>query len=137
MILVDTTPLVALCDPRDRLNRRALEDLDRLARGPFVICLPVITAASFHLRHPIQRQRLRRFLSEFPVGRPAPDDDPAVWLEVFDWLARYEEHEPDWADGYLAILSARHHRARLWTYDGEFRSTWRRPDGSRIPLAVS
>ncbi len=37
MILLDTGPLVALCDPRDRLNRFALRDLDRLARQPLVV----------------------------------------------------------------------------------------------------
>lgn len=137
MILVDTTPLVALCDPRDRLNRRALRDLDRLSRQPLVLCLPVLTEACFHLPHPVQRQRLRRFLSEFVVSPVSTDDEGAVWLDVFDWLARYQEHAPDWADGYLAVLSGRDHRSKVWTYDGEFRSTWRRPDGSRIPLAVS
>jgi hypothetical protein len=25
---------------------------------------------------------------------------------------------------------------KLWTYDSEFRVVWRRPDGSRIPMAV-
>lgn len=103
MILVDTTPLVALCDPRDRLNRRALADLDRL----LFLCLPVLTETCFHLAHPVQRHRLRRFLSEFSVAPAATEDEPAVWLDVSDWLARYEEHAPDWADGCLAVLSER------------------------------
>ncbi len=43
---------------------------------------------------------------------------------------------PDWADGCLAVLSGRHLNAKVWTCDREFRTTWRRPDGRAIPLAV-
>ena len=55
---------------------------------------------------------------------------------MFRWLDRYAEHEPDWADGYLAVVSSRERKAKVWTYDSEFRTTWRRLDGTRIPLAV-
>ncbi len=27
-------------------------------------------------------------------------------------------------------------RLKVWTYDREFHSAWRRPDGSAIPLAI-
>ena len=82
-------------------------------------------------------QRLRRFLAEFAVVAYRSEDETRLWLEVFDWLLRYQDHEPDWADGYLAVVSAKEKGSRLWTYDGEFRTTWRRPDGTRVPLAVS
>jgi hypothetical protein len=60
-----------------------------------------------------------------------------VWLEVFEWLTtKYVDHEPAWADGCLAVLSGRHKDARVWTYDREFRKTWRRPIGTVIPPAV-
>ena len=29
------------------------------------------------------------------------------FLEVLDWLTKYADHEPDWADACLAILSGR------------------------------
>jgi predicted nucleic acid-binding protein len=136
VILLDTTPLVALCDTRDSLNKTALADLERLCRLPLVVCQPVLTEACFHLAHGAQRERLRRFLLAFSVSTYASDDELRLWLDVFDWLARYDEHEPDWADGYLAVVSARERRFKVWTYDREFKTTWRRPDGTRIPLAV-
>jgi hypothetical protein len=43
----------------------------------------------------------------------------------------------DWTDGYLAVVSGKERRIKLWTYDREFRTTWRRPDGTAIPLAMS
>ena len=137
MILLDTTPLVALCDPRDRLNTKALRDLNRLAKRQLVVCGPVLTEACFHLPHRTQRERLERFLVAFTVQSYRCTDAFAFRLEVFAWLLRYEDHAPDWADGYLAIASLHEHSAVVWTYDSEFRTIWRRPDGTRIPLAVT
>lgn len=137
MILLDTAPLVALCDPRDSLNKVAVRDLDRLSRQPLVACAPVLTEACVLLAHPVQRRRLRRFLEEFSVLPYRADDELRLWLEVFDWLDRYAEHEPDWADGYLVVVSGRERRFQVWTYDREFRTIWRRPDGTRIPLALT
>jgi predicted nucleic acid-binding protein len=58
------------------------------------------------------------------------------WLDVLDWLAKYADHEPDWADACLAVLSGRDKELKVWTYDREFRTTWRRPNGTIIPMAV-
>lgn len=135
MILLDTAPVVALCDPRDALNRRALRDLNRLAREPFVLCPPVLAEACFLLPYRAQRERMRRFLTELSVAPYRSGDEARLWIEIFDWLLRYQEHEPDWADGYLAVVSGQESRSRVWTYDREFRTTWRRPDGSRVPLS--
>jgi len=136
VILIDTTPLVALCDPRDNLHAKALADVDRLSRQPLVLCAPVLTEACFLLDHPVQRERLERILVALSVRPFTTDDEARLWREVFQWLGRYAEHEPDWADGYLAIASGREKKAKVWTYDGEFRTTWRQLDGTRIPLAV-
>jgi hypothetical protein len=37
----------------------------------------------------------------------------------------------------LAVLSGRDQHLKVWTYDREFRTAWRRPDGTAIPMAVS
>ena len=137
MILLDTAPLVALCDPSDGLHATAARDLDRLRRMPLVVCGPVLTEACFHLARTVQRQRLRRLLTEFSIAPYTSDHEAELWLDVLDWLARYAEHDPDFADGYLAVLSGIERRFKVWTYDSEFRTTWRRADGTRIPLAVN
>lgn len=136
MILVDTAPVVALCDPRDGLHDRALRDLDRLARRPLALCTPVLTEACFLLDQPMQRRRLRQVVADLQMNPLTPNDAASFRTEVFTWLERYAEHEPDWADGYLAVAAGRDRRATVWTYDREFRTIWRRPDGTRIPLAV-
>jgi predicted nucleic acid-binding protein len=134
VILLDTAPLVALCDPRDALNARALRDLTRASRQPLIACAAVLTEACALLPHRVQRRRLRRFLDDFAVTAYRPDDEERVWREAFAWLDQYAEHDPDWADAYLVVVSGYEPRARVWTYDREFRTIWRRPDGSPIPL---
>jgi predicted nucleic acid-binding protein len=136
VILVDTTPLVALCDARDAKHRTAVKQLESLADDELAICDAVLTEACFHLPHRSQRQRLRALLHDLHVQPLPVAYDGAFWLEALDWLAKYADHEPDWADACLAVLSGRDKALKVWTYDREFRTTWRRPDGTAIPLAV-
>lgn len=70
------------------------------------------------------------------IGALEIGDEGSLWSEAFDWVARYADHQPDWADAILAVLCGRDRALRVWTYDREFRDVWRRPDGIRIPLAV-
>jgi predicted nucleic acid-binding protein len=136
VILIDTTPLVALCDARDSKHRRALAHLESLASEQLAVCEAVLTEACFHLPHMTQRQRLQALLRDLGL-QPLPlTYERAFWMEVLDWLAKYADHEPDWADACLAVLSGRDRHLKIWTYDREFRTTWRRPDGTVIPLAV-
>ena len=136
MILVDTTPLVALCDPRDSRHQTATRQLASLAPTEFVVCDAVLAEACFHLPHKNQRQRLRALLHDLRMQSPEITQERWFWLAVFDWLVKYADHEPDWADGCLAVLSGHDPASRVWTYDREFRTTWRRPDGTVIPLAA-
>lgn len=136
MILIDTGPLVALCDRGDAQHRRAVRHLAELVRSSFVTCESVLTETCFHLPTSPQRRRLHALLEQLRVGAVVGSPDSRYRDRVFQWLARYAEHEPDWADGCLAVLSGDDPALRVWTYDAEFRTTWRRPDGSRIPLAI-
>jgi predicted nucleic acid-binding protein len=134
MILIDTGPLVALCDARDALHVRAKRDLDRVARSRLVVCLPVLTEVLFLLDHPIQRERLRRLLIQLRIEPHACSREADLWRGMFDWLHKYADHDPDLADAYLVMASGLQRGAKVWTYDREFRTTWRRLDGSQVPL---
>jgi predicted nucleic acid-binding protein len=135
VILVDTTPLVALCDGRDSRHRSATKELQRFGVTELCTCEAVLVEACFHLPHRAQRQRLHAMLDQFDIGSVSGTDEDGFWVDVFAWLLKYAEHEPDWADGCLAVLCGRDKRLKVWTYDREFRTTWRRPDGTPIPLA--
>jgi predicted nucleic acid-binding protein len=136
MILIDSTPLVALCDARDSKHTTAVKHLESLANDQFVTCDAALTEACFHLPHRNQRHRLRALLHDLGMSAIPVTYDRGFWFEVLEWLAKYADHEPDWADGCLAVLSERDKELKVWTYDREFRTTWRRPNGTAIPLAV-
>ena len=135
MIAVDTGPLVALCDPRDRRHANAVTHLTRLASAGLRVCEAVLVETCFHLPLLAQRHRLRALLTELRIDE-LPTEGPDFRAEVLAWLIKYGEHEPDWADGCLAVLCGRDPTLKVWTYDREFRTTWRRPDGRAIPMAV-
>jgi predicted nucleic acid-binding protein len=128
--------LVALCDRRDAKHPTAVRDLASMRAEEFAICDAVLAETCFYLPHQSQRRRLRLMLDELNVQAVPASNGPEFWLQAFDWLDKYAEHEPDWADACLAILSGHNRGFRIWTYDREFRTTWRRPNGSAIPLAV-
>jgi predicted nucleic acid-binding protein len=136
VILIDTTPLVALCDARDSKHQTAVKHLESLAAQRFAVCDAVLTEACFHLPYQSQRHRLRAIVDALNVLPQPVSNDRAFWFEVLDWLAKYADHDPDWADGCLAVLSGHDEDLKVWTYDREFRTTWRRPDGTVIPMAV-
>ena len=109
MILVDTTPLVALVDRRDGRHRLALSQLDQLRTNEFGTCEAVLVEACFHLPYREQRERLRAWLDRLDV-KPLPDVDQVNLREdVFSWILKYADHQPDWADACIAVLSGRDH----------------------------
>jgi|SRR5215472_4298145 len=120
----------------DEKHQLAVKHLESLNTSDFAVCESVLTETCFHLPYRSQRQRLHALLDDLAVKPLSAANEIAFWMEVFDWLTKYADHEPDWADGCLAVLSGRHRDAKVWTYDREFRTTWRRPDGTLIPLAV-
>lgn len=137
MILVDTGPLVALCDTHDRHHARALSEVDRVARDRLVVASAVLTEACFLLPSPALGQRLRSLVTRLEIGGvPGEGTDP-FREDVFTWLARYAEHDPDFADACLAVASGREGAAAVWTFDAEFTTTWRRLDGTKIPVVAA
>ena len=92
----------------------------------------VLTECAFLLSAKYLRQRLAFLLER--LGIVAVELELPWWKDVFDWLDRYAEHEPDFADAQLAVISGRNRADKVWTYDREFRDIWRRPDGSKIPV---
>ena len=106
-VLLDTGPLVALCDARDSTHRMALRHLESFAAHKFLVSDAVLTETCFHLPHQNQRQRLRALLHDLTVQPLPVADKSEFWFEVLDWLVKYAEHEPDLADAWLSVLAGR------------------------------
>lgn len=132
MILVDTNVLVALADESDPLHPVATRDLTRIRRKALGVT-SVVLSECLSLMPPAYLRRRLAFLTEQLAMRAVELESP-WWKEVFEWLDRYAEHEPDLADAQLAVLASRDKAHAVWTYDREFKDVWRRRDGSKIPL---
>jgi predicted nucleic acid-binding protein len=123
--------------PAILFHLRAIRHLQDLAQSAFATCESVLAETCFHVPHRSQRLRLRALLDELEIVTLPAAQDGHFRDEVFDWLVKHAEHEPDWTDGCLAVLCGRDTAVEVWTYDRKFRTTWQRPDGTRIPLAVT
>jgi hypothetical protein len=134
VILIDTGPLVAMFDPRDELHRRSRADLEKLAASNFLVTVPVLTETFFHLRSHSARQKLRALLEDLKVS--VREISASTVTAAMDWMGVYADQEPDFADAVMVVLTAEIEGSRVWTYDREFRTTWRKPLGSPIPLAL-
>jgi hypothetical protein len=88
-----------------------------LISSEFTVCEPVQADTCFHLHLQSQRLRLRALLNDLHVQPVPAASGSDFWVEVFDWLTKYADHEPDWADGCIAVLSGRYRDAKIWTYD--------------------
>jgi predicted nucleic acid-binding protein len=83
VILIDTTPLVALCDERDQHHGRALRDLNRLsAKGGFVTCAAVLTESCYHLSSGYGRRRMADVFADLSIAPVAEESKADVWAEV-------------------------------------------------------
>lgn len=130
-ILVDTGPLVALLDSRDRLHQRAITELAKLS-GERRVEVPVLVEAHFFLQAPVLRARLAEAFARgtLVLGESGAADRAAY---AFQWLQRYAEHAPDFADGWL-VAAADQEGAAVWTFDSGFKSVWRTLSGKRVKL---
>ncbi|MGE0446482.1 MAG: PIN domain-containing protein [Vicinamibacterales bacterium] len=136
MILLDTGPLVALCDRRDGQHTAAVRELGALSGEALATCEAVLAEVHFHLRRPAQRQRVRELTKGLRVEVLPERKASPLWPAVLEWLQKYDEYQPDWADACIAVLSGLNPQLRVWTFDREFHTTWKRPDGSAIPLVA-
>lgn len=134
MILIDTGPLVALIDPRDGFHGKSRADLAKLTDPSFLVTVPVLTETYFHLPSPIARRKLRALLEELKAS--VREIAGSVVAASMDWMDAYADHEPDFADAVTVVLSSEIEGCQVWTYDREFWTTWRKPDGAAIPLAL-
>lgn len=135
MVILDSNVIVGLLDKRDPHARAANADLHQLLRRKqrLVTTTSVLCEVCHLLPLAGFRQRLIYLIERTPI-EVVPS--PPAWRESLTWMLRYGEHEPDWADVELMLLCDTDPAIRIWSYDREFRTTWRRADGSRIPLAV-
>jgi predicted nucleic acid-binding protein len=132
--LVDTGPLVAALNRRDRHHRWATGVLETIP-PPLLTCEAVLSEASYLLRGvsggPIA---LMELVSRGLVQASFRLQDEAA--AVRQLMNRYASVRMDFADACLVRMTELHGDCDLLTLDGEFRDVYRRRGRQVIPTIM-
>ena len=117
-ILVDTGPIVAMLDRRERFHQQCVEAL-LATNEPLVTCEAVIAEACFLLRR--LKGASRDLLVDVQAGRYQIDYRLAErGLQIGRLLDRYANVPMDLADACLVDLANLHKSGRIFTLDADF-----------------
>jgi predicted nucleic acid-binding protein len=133
-LLLDTGPLVAAADSRDRMQV-AVETLLRTEPGPLVIPAPVSAEIDYLLARRLGERAREAFLDDLAAGRFVVeclrDDEYPV---VADLERAYSDLAPGLADLSLVVLARRLQTRRIATFDARQFRVLRPLDGGAFAL---
>lgn len=129
MILVDTGPLVALFDPKDRQHERCVVTLKGLHEA-LATTTPVLTEG-FHMLGPgsIGSDRLREFVEQ--GGLEVWFFDRPALTRAFELMELYGDHPMDLADASLVVAAESLGTRKVFTIDRKDFETYRVRRGHR------
>lgn len=131
LLLVDTGPLVALANQRDKAHERCTAFLKDY-RGRLLTTWAVLTEFS-HLAPgvaatlPLYQWIERGGLELLPLGR-----DELVG--AIDWITRYADRPMDLADASLVVAALKIGSTQIWTLDRSDFETYRLPGRKHFQL---
>jgi len=132
--LVDTGPLVAVLNRRDRHHRWAVGVLDMFP-PPLLTCDAVLSEAAYLLRNTAGGPNaLMELVTRGLVQSAFRLQDEAV--AVRQLMNRYSSVRMDLADACLVRMAELHGECELLTIDGEFRDVYRRRGRQVIPTVM-
>lgn len=118
-VLVDTGPLVASVNKRDRFHEWAKEQLAQM-EPPLFTCEPVLAEACFLLRHlPGGSRAVVEFVGRRVLEIPFQIEAHAQSLATL--LQKYANVPMSLADACLVRMSEVHENTVVWTLDKHFR----------------
>ena len=130
-VLVDTGPLIALFNTRDKHHEWAIEVFKAL-RPPLYTCDPVLAEAMFLLRSDLRSVHfltglLERniLISDFAVQEQAGS--------IRKLMSKYADTPMGFADASLVRMSELRSDCSVWTMDSDF-LVYRRNGRARIPM---
>lgn len=135
MILIDTGPLVALFDLRDRHHEGCVDALKTFDE-PIRTTLPVLTEA-FHMLRPESHgsNRLRDFIANGDLG--VWFFDRSSLLRALEVMEQYADHPMDLADASLIVAAEVLRTRKVFTVDRRDFPTYRIRRGHRYyPLEI-
>ncbi len=131
LLLVDTGPLVALADRRDRHHASCVGKL-KAYPGRLLTTWAVLTEFS-HLAPtvastlPLYRWIEQGGLEVLTLGKEE-------LVEAIDWISRYADRPMDLADASLVVAALRTGCSTVWTLDRNDFETYRLPGRKRFTI---
>lgn len=133
VVLVDTGPLVALFDARDKSHAWAVDTLAHL-REPVVTCDSAISEATYLLGPGTDGCLALIEMVERGLVKSAFELQPQI-RRIRALMHRYASVPMSFADACLVRLSELHGDVAVWTLDSDFR-IYRRHGRQRIPTIM-
>lgn len=131
-VLVDTGPLVALLDRRDRFHDWATNQLSK-RNPPLLTCEPVLTEAAHLLRHIGGEPPLLELVSRGLVIISFRLTDEVS--RVMKLMNRYNNVPMSLADACLVRMIEQHNDCAIMTLDSDFR-IYRKHGRQTIPIIM-
>ncbi|MBP5998698.1 MAG: PIN domain-containing protein [Azonexus sp.] len=131
VLLVDTGPLVAIVNKRDKFHLGCLEYLKNY-RGRLLTTWAVLTefahmADSIGATLPLYHWIERGGLELMPLGREE-------LVTAIDWIERYADRPMDLADASLVVAALKTGSTQIWTLDRDDFETYRLPGRKHFKL---
>lgn len=131
VLLVDTGPLVAIANKRDKFHR-ACTDYLKDYRGKLLTTWAVLTefahlADSIGATLPLYQWIERGGLELLPLGREE-------LVIAIDWIERYADRPMDLADASLVVAALKTGCTNVWTLDRADFETYRLPNRKHFTL---
>jgi uncharacterized protein len=132
--LVDTGPIVAFLNRRDRHHGWAVETLAEI-RAPLLTCEAVLSEAAYLVRRVAGGpEKVIELLTRGVLDTSFRLAAEATAVKKL--LARYGDLPMDLADACLVRMSELHDDCRVLTIDSEFRNVYRRRGRQAIPTLM-
>ena len=131
ILLVDTGPLVAIVNKRDKFHIGCTEYLKNF-RGRLLTTWAVLTefahmADSIGATLPLYHWIERGGLELMPLGREE-------LVTAIDWIERYADRPMDLADASLVVAALKTGSTQIWTLDRDDFETYRLPGRKHFKL---
>ena len=121
-LVLDTGPLVALADRRDRMQA-PVEQLLRAEEGDLIVPLPVATETDYLLGRRGGRSARLAFPDDLASGRYLVAGlSSAEMATIAELEERYADLDAGLADLSIVVIAARFGTVRVATFDGHFRA---------------
>ncbi|OWY72835.1 hypothetical protein B7486_00380 [cyanobacterium TDX16] len=127
MILIDTSALYAIINPRDQFHKRASRHL-REFRNSEEVSIPQVAMFEMkgHLtrlqgnREHCHRQRLAGLKSLYEFGWPVTFHEQSDYENAERWWQEYADWPIDFPDAIIVASARRVGASRIWTHDLDF-----------------